>query len=264
MPDVTPNLGLVLSRYEDQEHLEYNANWKALDAASFQTFTVGVNPDALPFTASMTTDALSSSPIWASAVNNVLFFGRSTLSLVNQAAIVSLDVSGLSALVYLDCDTNQLTTLDVSGLSALVYLECYTNQLTTLDVSGLSALVYLDCYTNQLTTLDVSGLSALAYLGCDTNQLTTLDVSGLSALVYLDCDTNQLTTLDVSGLSALVYLDCDTNQLTLDAVNGILAALVANGQANGYLNMSGGTNASPTDSADEATLLANGWTVTTN
>ena len=159
MPDVTPNLGLVLSRYEDQEHLEYNANWKALDAASFQTFTVGVNPDALPFTASMTTDALSSSPIWASAVNNVLFFGRSTLSLVNQAAIVSLDVS---------------------------------------------------------------------------------------------------------GLSALVYLDCDTNQLTLDAVNGILAALVANGQANGYLNMSGGTNASPTDSADEATLLANGWTVTTN
>ena len=159
MPDVTPNLGLVLSRYEDQEHLEYNANWKALDAASFQTFTVGVNPDALPFTASMTTDALSSSPIWASAVNNVLFFGRSTLSLVNQAAIVSLDVS---------------------------------------------------------------------------------------------------------GLSALVYLGCDTNQLTLDAVNGILAALVANGQANGYLNMSGGTNASPTDSADEATLLANGWTVTTN
>ena len=159
MPDVTPNLGLVLSRYEDQEHLEYNANWKALDAASFQTFTVGINPDALPFTASMTTDALSSSPIWASAVNNVLFFGRSTLNLVNQAAIVSLDVS---------------------------------------------------------------------------------------------------------GLSALVYLDCDTNQLTLDAVNGILAALVANGQANGYLNMSGGTNASPTDSADEATLLANGWTVTTN
>ena len=222
MPDVTPNLGLVLSRYEDQEHLEYNANWKALDAASFQTFTVGVNPDALPFTASMTTDALSSSPIWASAVNNVLFFGRSTLSLVNQAAIVSL------------------------------------------DVSGLSALVYLGCQNNQLTTLDVSGLSALAYLGCDTNQLTTLDVSGLSALMYLDCDTNQLTTLDVSGLSALVYLDCDTNQLTLDAVNGILAALVANGQANGYLNMSGGTNASPTDSADEATLLANGWTVTTN
>jgi Leucine-rich repeat (LRR) protein len=102
------------------------------------------------------------------------------------------------------------------------------------------------------------------YLGCQNNQLTTLDVSGLSALVYLDCDTNQLTTLDVSGLSALVYLDCDTNQLTLDAVNGILAALVANGQANGYLNMSGGTNASPTDSADEATLLANGWTVTTN
>ena len=70
--------------------------------------------------------------------------------------------------------------------------------------------------------------------------------------------------LDVAGLSALTYLDCSSNQLTLDAVNGILAALVASGVPNGYLGMSGGTNASPTDTADEATLLANGWTVTTN
>ena len=31
MPDTTPNLGLILSRYEDQEHLEYNSNWKTLD-----------------------------------------------------------------------------------------------------------------------------------------------------------------------------------------------------------------------------------------
>ena len=159
MPNTTPNLGLILSLYADQEHREYDANWLALDAASFRSFTVGVNPDDVPYTASITTDALSTSPIWASAINNVLFFGQSTLILRNQSTIVSLDVS---------------------------------------------------------------------------------------------------------GLSALTYLDCSSNQLTLDAVNGILAALVASGQANGYLDMSGGTNASPTDTADEATLIANGWTVTTN
>jgi hypothetical protein len=41
MPDVTPNLGLVLSRYEDQEHLEYNANWETLDSTPGQTGYTG-------------------------------------------------------------------------------------------------------------------------------------------------------------------------------------------------------------------------------
>jgi len=41
MPDTTPNLGLVLSRYEDQEHLEYNANWETLDSTPGQTGYTG-------------------------------------------------------------------------------------------------------------------------------------------------------------------------------------------------------------------------------
>ncbi|MBR3459728.1 MAG: leucine-rich repeat domain-containing protein, partial [Clostridia bacterium] len=99
----------------------------------------------------------------------------------------TLDVSGCTALEYLECDYNNLTTLDVSGCTALEHLECDHNNLTTLDVSGFTALKYLYCYNNNLTTLDVSGCTALMYLDCYYNNLTTLDVSGCTALEYLHC-----------------------------------------------------------------------------
>ncbi|MGI6726500.1 MAG: Ig-like domain-containing protein [Christensenellales bacterium] len=106
-------------------------------------------------------------------------------------------------------------TLDVSGLSALTYLDCIGNQLTGLNVSGLTALIHLTCgNNNQLTELNVSGLSALKKLYCSNNQLTGLNVSGLSALTYLDCIGNQLTGLNVSGLTSLQDLHCYMNQLT--------------------------------------------------
>ena len=103
MPNTTPNLGLVLSLYADQEHREYDANWLAIDAASLRSFTVGVSPGSLPLTASITTDYMSSSPLWAFPVNNVLFLGQRTLGLTSQPAIVSLDVSGLSARTARHC-----------------------------------------------------------------------------------------------------------------------------------------------------------------
>ena len=128
--------------------------------------------------------------------------------------LTSLDVSGFTALTDLGCSINGLTSLDVSGCTALTTLECWENQLTSLDVSGCTALTYLNCKYNQLTSLDVSGFTALTDLGCQYNQLTSLDVSGCSALTTLYCYNNQLTSLDVSGCTALNHLNCDFNQLT--------------------------------------------------
>jgi len=126
----------------------------------------------------------------------------------------ALDVSGLTALEWLDCRYSQLTSLNVSGLTALESLDCFGSQLTSLNLSGATALTSLSCYDNQLTTLDVSGLTALKELYCYDNQLTSLDVSGLTALYYLDCFGNQLTSLNLSGATALMYLGCYENQLT--------------------------------------------------
>ena len=98
------------------------------------------------------------------------------------------DMTGIEAFVNLDtllCNNNLLNSLDVSGCTALSWLDCYWNQLTSLDVSGCSALTTLLCSNNQLTSLDVTGCTALTILGCYENQLTSLDVSGCSALTWL-------------------------------------------------------------------------------
>ena len=135
--------------------------------------------------------------------------------------LTTLDLSNNPALDTLACTSNQLTTLDVSNNTALTVLRCGGNQLTSLDVSQNTALTLLWCLYNQLTTLDVSQNTALATLYCYNNQLTTLDVSNNTALTVLWCPNNQLTTLDVSQNTALTNLECHYNQLTtLDVRNG--------------------------------------------
>ncbi len=128
-------------------------------------------------------------------------------------ALTSLDVSQNTALKYLDCAGNSLTSLDVSQNTALTFLDCAAIQLTSLDVSQNTALTTLDCSVNQLTSLDVSQNTALKYLDCSANQLTSLDVSQNTALKYLYCSNNKLTSLDVSKNTVLTELDCSSNQL---------------------------------------------------
>ena len=129
--------------------------------------------------------------------------------------LTSLDVSKNTALTYLECDENLLTSLDVSNCTALTSLGCNQNQLTSLDVSKNTALKELRCINNnQLTSLNVSNCTALEKLYCYNNQLTSLDVSNCTALTDLECDNNQLTSLDVSKNTALKELFCYNNQLT--------------------------------------------------
>ena len=85
----------------------------------------------------------------------------------------------------------------IADFTALTYLDCYYNQLTSLDVSNNTALTYLYCSQNQLTNLDVSNNTALVILNCKHNNLTSLDVSGAPALTQLDCAGNSLASLDV-------------------------------------------------------------------
>ena len=60
--------------------------------------------------------------------------------------------------------------IGVEAFTALTYLYCGWNQLTSLDVSQNTALTELFCPYNQLTSLDVSKNTALTYLNCGGNQ----------------------------------------------------------------------------------------------
>lgn len=139
---------------------------------------------------------------------------------VNNNYIRCIDeIVYFTALEYLDCGHNQLTSLDLSKNTALTELYCNYNQLTSLDVRNNTALEYLACYENQLIYLDVRNNTALWSLRCSDNQLTSLYLSNNTALRSLSCSNNQLTSLDLSNNTALWSLSCGGNPLTKIILN---------------------------------------------
>lgn len=120
----------------------------------------------------------------------------------------------LSALTYLDCSGNSLSSLDVTNNPGLTVLYCENNNLAELDVSHNTQIDIFYCYNNSISELDLSNNTALRYLYCYGNSLSELDVSSNTALIYLDCSGNSLSSLDVTNNPGLIYLSCENNDLT--------------------------------------------------
>ncbi|MDE5703730.1 MAG: chitobiase/beta-hexosaminidase C-terminal domain-containing protein [Bacteroidales bacterium] len=93
-------------------------------------------------------------------------------------------MSGDTALRYLYCDTNQLTSLDVSGCVSLERLYCDGNQLASLDVSGLKELFGLNCANNELTAINVKGCEELRRGDCRNNHLPLSMLTPLPERMY--------------------------------------------------------------------------------
>ena len=117
-------------------------------------------------------------------------------------------------ITYLYIDGKSISSLQgLEYFTALKYLSCYNNQLTSLDVSNCTALQSLSCSQNQLTSLNVSGCTKLTSLSCENNQLASLDVSSCTALQSLYCQNNKLTSLDLSKNTNLSNVNLSGNPL---------------------------------------------------
>ena len=146
-----------------------------------------------------------------------------------RSYLINDSYSGGSDGVFTDAEIQNITSIWVSEKSisslqgieyftALKYLSCYNNQLTSLDVSKNTALTSLNCSNNQLTSLDVSKNTALTSLSCSNNQLTTLNISGCTALQMLYCQNNKLTSIDLSTNPELPSSDSDISNNPLTGV----------------------------------------------
>ena len=92
----------------------------------------------------------------------------------------------ISGVTYLNVENKEISDLTgIEDFTALTFLICRWNQLTSLDVSSHTALTSLWCQGNQLTTLDVSANTLLTTLRFDDNALTSMDVSNNTALTSL-------------------------------------------------------------------------------
>ncbi len=153
---------------------------------------------------------------------NIFFFD---CQLNGQNVNGFLDASHNTALTYLECQNNSLSSLDVSGCTALTLLWCYKNNLGSLNVSNNTALKDLVCSSNNLSSLDVSQNTALIWLDCSNNSLSSLDVSHNTALTGLNCGENNLSSLDVSHCTDLTRLICYSNPFSTDAVDALFCSL---------------------------------------
>lgn len=125
-----------------------------------------------------------------------------------------LEISGFTALKYLNFTCNNVGTLVISNNPALTYIDCRDCGIGTLDISKNPSLEILACSYNDLTSLNVSENTALTYLDCGRNgNLTSLDVSKNTALTHLNCEMCSLSSLDVGNNTELTYLNCYSNKI---------------------------------------------------
>jgi Leucine-rich repeat (LRR) protein len=126
-----------------------------------------------------------------------------------------INVSNLVNLEWLDLDQCNLPSLDVSGLSNLVYLDAWGNEsMISLDISGCESLVDLDAFDCALTEASVNAI------------LIELDTQGnIGGYVALDTGTNAAPTglgaaavISLQGKGWDVYYNGPTITTTTTAV----------------------------------------------
>lgn len=141
------------------------------------------------------------------------FYNLESVNVEGHYILAELDVSKLTKLRSLICNTNDLTKLDITKNINLTELICGGNPIGTLDVSNNTNLTELICNANKLTALDISKNTKLTSLHCGSNRLTKLDVSKNTKLTDLLCYSNQLTELDISKNTSIYKLWCENNHL---------------------------------------------------
>ncbi len=159
--------------------------------------------------------------------------------------------------------------IDGINMPNLIELICENQPLTTLPWNDLRNLISLDVYGSALIRLELWRLPKLN--GCyasDSSTIIDVDAHGNTSITELNvyfCAS--LVSVNLQGCTNMRYLylmGCALSQIMIDQV---LTDMVAGGVTNGYLDMSSGTNAAPSNPdgiALKNTLISRGWTVTTN
>jgi hypothetical protein len=100
----------------------------------------------------------------------------------------------------------------------------------------------------------------------DNMGFTSLDFTGITTITELYNESTGLQHINITGCVNLNNVELEDNDLTEASVDHILITLDDNGLSNGYVNLNGGTNATPSalGLAAEASLVIKGWTVNVN
>jgi hypothetical protein len=151
-----------------------------------------------------------------------------------------------------------------SGYMYLTQVNLDATGIGNLVFTGDDSLTDLTVSYEAISSIDLTGSSALVNLSItNNNALSSLDITDASVVQNVNVNNNNLSTFVMgSTKSSCSYFSAAGNYLDGTSVDDICDNLTST-VVSGYLDLSGGTNASPT-SANIANLLATGWTVLTN
>lgn len=144
-------------------------------------------------------------------VNNITAVSTlpSTLTFldINTNKFASVDISGLTALTYFDCEVNLLTAIPVIPPSLQIF-DIALNLLTGIfDVSGNTTLIDISCGDNVgLTAVNINGCSALQIIRFNNTLVSSFAPTGVTSLLTIVGSGSALTTLDVTTYTTLRFL----------------------------------------------------------
>lgn len=201
----------------DLTGLEYCVNLKSLSLTS-NTGVTTLNTSTFPLleilnisSSKVATIDLSRNPRLKSL--NVNSSTLTSLDLAYNNELITLNCSGLKSLTNrtiilknhpqltrIVCSGSTLTMLNVSGCTALVYLDCNGNNLSELDVCNSPKLEQLYMQSNSIRSIDLSKSVELTNFNCSSNQLSALDMQACMKLYDFTFSSNPLSSLNLGSV----------------------------------------------------------------
>ena len=214
------------------EGLQYFTNITVLNLASNSLVTVDLSPFAKLWQFNVSGNDLTSLAIYNPLLevfecsnNPIINLNINSCPLlrvlnVDGCPIQNPDFSNLTHLDFLDLlGQNVSGTLNLSGCTALGFINLSAPNISALNVSGCTALGVLSDSSGSLTSVNLSGCSALTIFR-SFSMLTEIDFSENLLLKEIELQYTP-TTLDVSNQHFLEQLTVHSNNLqTLYMKNG--------------------------------------------
>ncbi|MBQ4820917.1 matrixin family metalloprotease [Aquimarina sp. MMG016] len=136
-------------------------------------------------------------------VPTALIKGITTLSIAGMDISDLTGIEDFTALEYLQCSDNTLTSLDISSNTALERLYCNRNSLTDLELGFNTVLTSLNCEDNNLSTLNLLDSPALEDILISNNPITSLDFINNWALISITAKSTNVIDVDLTMLPSL-------------------------------------------------------------
>lgn len=145
-------------------------------------------------------------PITMQGSFDIEIYGKVTSFKVEDALVVSLDVSNCPGLKKLSYSAIPLKSIDVSNNRQLEYLACSVTEIPKLSLSNNKRLKYLECSQCELESLELTGLEDLEFLDCSNNKLSALNLKDNFKLNTLRFSSNPIPNIDLSQQKELKFL----------------------------------------------------------